>query len=138
LKKGNNIILIAAIIIGIGVLAYTSYYTGYHKSKNEMDSLLMTMTLDSNLVTAGLYEELPNKVRRTMQFFLEDHPTAVNGVKLFAEVKYVTIGGEVMNIENGNIWKIINKDRIFQRKFDEKNRPDNSESVPHSPFAAIR
>ena len=98
----------------------------------------MTMTLDSNLVTAGLYEELPNKVRRTMQFFLEDHPTALNNVKLFAQVKYVTIDGQVIEIENGNIWKIIKKDRIFQRKFNDKNKQDNSEQIPNSPFAESR
>ena len=138
MKKGNNIVLIALIVIGIAGLAYASYYTGYQKSENNMDSLLMTMTLDSNLVTAGLYEELPNKVRRTMQFFLEDHPTALNNVKLFAQVKYVTIDGQVIEIENGNIWKIIKKDRIFQRKFNDKNKQDNSEQIPNSPFAESR
>ena len=103
-----------------------------------MDSLLMTMTLDSNFVTAGLYEELPNNVRRTLQFYLEDTPTVVNGVKLFAEVKYVTIGGEIINIDNGYIWKIIRKDKIFQRKFDSQKVDEREYSVPNSPFANLK
>ena len=138
MKKDNNILLIIGVIIGIGILAIASYYAGYEKSKSEMDSLLMTMTLDSNFVTAGLYEELPNNVRRTMQFFLEDTPTVVNGVKLFAEVKYVTIGGEVVDIENGKIWNIIRKDKIFQRKFNENNKTVTPEQAPNSPFAEFR
>ena len=73
-----------------------------------------------------------------MQFYVEDTPTLVNDVKLFAQVKYVTIGGEVISIEDGKIWNIIRKERIFQRKFNEEKGKDNNEHVPISPFAEIR
>jgi len=135
LKIKNPTILLIFILLGIGVLAYTSYLAGYKASKNNMDSLLMTMTLDSNLVTAGLYEELPNKVRKTMQFFIEDTPTVVSDVKLFAEVKYVTIGNEVISINDGNIWNIIKKDRVFQRKFNRNKNMNDKGNVSNSPFA---
>lgn len=135
MKKLNTNIVLALIVIGIAVLAYTSYLTGYKSADNNMDSLLMTMTLDSNFVTAGLYEELPNKVRKTMHFYIEDTPTVVNDVKLFAQVKYVTIGGEVISVDDGKIWNIIRKEKIFQRQFNDKNEVKSNDQVPDSPFA---
>ena len=71
----------------------------------------MTMSIDSSFVTAGLYEELPDNLRKTMHFYIEDTPTVINDVKLFAEVKYVTIGGEVVNVENGKLWNLIKKEK---------------------------
>ena len=138
MKNANQNIVLILIIIGIGVLAYTSYETGYKASHNNMDALLMTMTIDSSIVTAGLYEELPNEVRKTIHFYIQDTPTVVNVVKLFAEVKYVTIGGEVINIEDGKIWNLIKKDRVFQRRF-EKDEGDKKveKDVPNSSFASI-
>ena len=138
MKNANQNIVLILIIIGIGVLAYTSYETGYKASHNNMDALLMTMTIDSSIVTAGLYEELPNEVRKTIHFYIQDTPTVVNDVKLFAEVKYVTIGGEVINIEDGKIWNLIKKDRVFQRRF-EKDEGDKKveKDVPNSSFASI-
>jgi hypothetical protein len=138
LKNANLNIVLILIIIGIGVLAYVSYETGYKASHNNMDALLMTMTIDSSLVTAGLYEELPNDVRKTLHFYIQDTPTFVQDVKLFAEVKYVTIGGEVINIEDGKIWSLIKKDRVFQRRFkkDEDGKKVEKD-VPNSSFAAI-
>jgi hypothetical protein len=137
-KNANLIIVLVLIIIGIGVLAYASYETGYKASHNNMDALLMTMTIDSSIVTAGLYEELPNEVRKTIHFYIQDTPTVVKDVKLFAEVKYVTIGGEVINIEDGKIWNLIKKDRVFQRRF-EKDEDDKKveKDVPNSSFASI-
>lgn len=138
MKNANLNIVLVLIIIGIGVLAYASYETGYKASHNNMDALLMTMTIDSSIVTAGLYEELPNEVRKTIHFYIQDTPTVVNDVKLFAEVKYVTIGGEVINIEDGKIWNLIKKDRVFQRRF-EKDEDDKKveKDVPNSSFASI-
>ena len=140
MKNANLNITLVLIIIGIGVLAYVSYKTGYKASHNNMDALLMTMTIDSSLVTAGLYEELPNEVRKTLHFYIQDTPTVVKDVKLFAEVKYATIGGEVINIESGKIWNLIKKDRVFQRRF-KKNEDDNNKNVekevPNSSFASI-
>jgi hypothetical protein len=137
LKKPNLNIVLILIILGIGVLAYSSYLAGFKASENDMDNLLMTMTLDSNFVTAGLYEELPNEVRKTMNFYIEDTPTAVNDVKLFAQVKYVTIGGEILDINDGRIWNILKRDRIFQRKFEKNDETKKSDYVPNSPFAEI-
>ena len=134
LKYNTTLIL---IIIGIAVLAYTSYQAGYKAKKNEMDSLLMTMTIDSNFVTAGLYEELPNDVRKTMHFYIEDTPTVVNDVKLYAEVKYATIGGKVVDTDDGRIWKLVKRNRIFERKFEKKDEPKNEDYVPNSPFAQL-
>jgi len=133
-KKLNLNIILILIIFGIGSLVYVSYQAGYKASKNNMDSLLMTMTIDSNLVTSGLYEELPNKVRKTMQFFIEDTPTVVNNVKLFAEVKYVTIDGEVIDVNDGNIWSLIKQERVFQRKFDKNNKKEENKNVPNTSF----
>jgi hypothetical protein len=137
LKKVNLNIVLALIILGIVALSFISYNTGYKRSQNDMDALLMTMTIDSNLVTTGLYEELPNDVRKTMHFFVEDTPTLVNDIKLFAVVKYATIGGEVINIEDGKLWNLIKQDRVFQRKFDDKSKKVEKE-VPNSNFASIK
>ena len=138
MKTLNNNIVLVFIVFGIIVLAYASYQAGYKVKKNEMDSLLMTMTIDSNFVTAGLYEELPNELRKSMHFYIEDTPTIINDVKLYAEVKYVTIGGEVVNIEKGKLWEIMKRDRIFQRKFNEKNEVETNDNVPNSPFALLK
>ncbi len=137
MKKPNLNIVLILIILGIGVLAYSSYLAGFKASENDMDNLLMTMTLDSNFVTAGLYEELPNEVRKTMNFYIEDTPTAVNDVKLFAQVKYVTIGGEILDINDGRIWNILKRDRVFQRKFEKNDKTKKLDYVPNSPFAEI-
>jgi hypothetical protein len=137
LKTLNYNVALVLIIIGIAVLAYTSYQAGYKAKKNEMDCLLMTMTIDSNFVTAGLYEELPNQVRKTMHFYIEDTPTVVNDIKLYAEVKYATIGGEVVNTDDGRIWNLVKRDRIFERKFEKKNESENGDYMPNSPFAQL-
>ena len=132
--------ILTIITIAIGALAYASYSTGYKKSKQDLGSLLMTMNIDSNIVTTGLYEELPNNLRRTMHFFIEDTPTIVNDVKIFAEVKYVTIGDEVISIENGEIWNFIKREKVFQRKFDPDGFNENEDKikkVPDSPFAYL-
>ena len=138
MKNLNLNVVLVLIILAIGVLAYSSYIAGVKSAENNMDSLLMTMTLDSNFVTAGLYEELPNEVRKTMNFYINDTPTQVNDVKLFAQVKYVTIGGEIVDINDGRIWSIIKRDRIFQRQFEDGEELKNSENVPDSPFAELR
>ena len=137
MKTLNYNVALVLIIIGIAVLAYTSYQAGYKAKKNEMDCLLMTMTIDSNFVTAGLYEELPDKVRKTMHFYIEDTPTVVNDIKLYAEVKYATIGGEVVNTEDGRIWNLVKRERIFERKFEKKNETENGDYTPNSPFAQL-
>ena len=137
MKTLNYNVALVLIIIGIAVLAYTSYQAGYKAKKNEMDCLLMTMTIDSNFVTAGLYEELPGKVRKTMHFYIEDTPTVVNDIKLYAEVKYATIGGEVVNTDDGRIWNLVKRDRIFERKFEKKNETENGDYTPNSPFAQL-
>ena len=134
MKKLNLNIVLSLIVIGILLLTYLSYYAGYQSSKNNLDALLMTMTIDSNLVTTGLYEELPNNVRKTMHFYIEDSPSLTNDVKIFAEVKYVTIGGKKINTDDGKIWNLLKHDRIFQRQFKENKDTDTS-VVPISPYA---
>ncbi|MCB0730795.1 MAG: hypothetical protein KDC88_07160 [Ignavibacteriae bacterium] len=136
MKTINLNIVLMLIIISIGILSYTSYLAGFKAAQNNMDALLMTMSIDSNLVTTGLYEELPNNVRKTMHFYIEDTPTVVKDVKLFAEVKYATIGGEVINLNDGTIWNLIKQDRVFQRKFDDKKDSAKQKcDVPNSNFA---
>ena len=134
MKNLNLNIVLILTILGIGVLAFASYKAGYKASKNDMNSLLMTMTIDSNFVTTGLYEELPNTVRKTMHFFIEDTPTVVNDVEIYAQVKYATINGEVINIEDGKVWNLIKQNRVFQRKFDENNKEEKNNNVPNSSF----
>ena len=136
MKTKNAYFTVALIIIAIGLLIYASYETGYKKSKNEMGSLLMTMSMDSSFVTAGLYEELPNDLRRTMHFYIEDTPTIVNDVKIYAEVKYMTIGKEVISVKNGKIWDYIKREKVFQRKFNT-DKTEKNKIVPNSPFALL-
>lgn len=135
MKKINLNIVLVLIIIGIGLLAYSSYLAGYKASENNMDSLLMTMSIDSNFVTTGLYEELPDNIRKTMQFYIEDTPTLVNDVKIYAAVKYATIGNEVIDIKDGKVWNIIKHQRVFQRKFKNEDKTDNKKDIPKSSFA---
>lgn len=135
MKKINQNIVLTLIVLGIAALSYISYITGHSVAENEMDSLLMVMTLDSNMVTAGLYEELPNNVRKTMSFYMQDTPTKVNDIKMFAQVKYVSIGGKEIKVEPGQIWNIIKKDRIFQRQFKDNDEKSNTLVVPNSPYA---
>ncbi len=76
--------------------------------------------------------------KKTIHFYIQDTPTLVNDVKLFAEVKYATIGGEVINIEDGKIWNLIKKDRVFQRRFDkDKDDKKVENEVPNSSYATI-
>lgn len=138
MKNLNLNVVLVLILLAIGTLAYSSYIAGIKSAENDMDSLLMTMTLDSNFVTAGLYEELPNEVRKTMNFYINDTPTIVNDVKIFAQVRYVTIGGEVLDINDGRIWNIIKREKVFQRQFKDTEDQKNIENVPDSPYAELR
>ena len=140
MKSKNNVnILLFLIVFAVVFLAFASYETGYKKSKNDLGSLLMTMSIDSSFVTAGLYEELPNHDRKIVQFYVEDTRTDIKDVKLFAEVKYITIGDEVISVDNGTIWKYLNKEKVYQRKFEEKRKEENSKDkkakVPNSTLA---
>ncbi|MCB0750373.1 MAG: hypothetical protein KDC52_02745 [Ignavibacteriae bacterium] len=140
MKSKNNVnILLFLIVFAVVFLAFASYETGYKKSKNDLGSLLMTMSIDSSFVTAGLYEELPNHDRKMVQFYVEDTRTDIKDVKLFAEVKYITIGDEVISVDNGTIWKYLNKEKVYQRKFEEKGKEENSKNkkakVPNSTLA---
>lgn len=96
-SKKSAYIVLFFIVVGIAFLIFASYETGYKKSKNSLGSLLMTMRMDSNFVYSGLYEEMPDNVRKTVQFYSADSPTVVNNVKIFAEVKYIMA------------WKLSNK-----------------------------
>ncbi len=136
LKPLKAYLTLSLIIISVIVLAYVSYLTGYEKSEKEMDSLLMTMNIDSNIVVTGLYEELPNNLRKTMHFYIEDTPTIVKNVVIVAQVKYITVGGEEINVDSGEIWKLIKKDKIFQRQFNS-DKEEKKETVPSSPFASL-
>jgi hypothetical protein len=138
-SKQSTYIVLFLIVVAVISLALVSYKTGYKQSKNDLGSLLMTMTMDSNSVTSGLYEELPNKVRKTVLFFSEASKTSNKEVKLFAEVKYITVGNEVINVENGEIWNYIRKSDVFKRQFKEKNDTGKSKTqkVPSSQLAEV-
>ncbi len=137
----SNYIVLFLIIIAVFILAYVSYNTGYKQSKNDLGSLLMTMKVDSNSVTTGLYEELPNNIRKTIQFYSNVSNTSEKEVSLFAEVKYIKVGSQVINAENGEIWKFIKNSSVFKRQFKEKNGKEKSNSkkekknIPDSQFA---
>ena len=64
MKNFNQKALIVLVILAVIGLAYSSYLAGYKASEHNLDSLLMTMSIDSNFVTAGLYEELPDNRRQ--------------------------------------------------------------------------
>ncbi|MBK7980633.1 MAG: hypothetical protein IPK06_11695 [Ignavibacteriae bacterium] len=138
-SKKSAYIVLFFIVVGIAFLIFASYETGYKKSKNSLGSLLMTMRMDSNFVYSGLYEEMPDNVRKTVQFYSADSPTVVNNVKIFAEVKYIMVGNEVINVDNGAIWNLIKNEKIFKRRFKEKDDDKKSEpknkKVPNSQLA---
>lgn len=138
-SKKSAYIVLFFIVVGIAFLIFASYETGYKKSKNSLGSLLMTMRMDSNFVYSGLYEEMPDNVRKTVQFYSADSPTVVNNVKIFAEVKYIMVGNEVINVDNGAIWNLIKNEKIFKRRFKEKDDDKKSEpknkKVPNSKLA---
>jgi len=135
-SKNTSYFILFLILIAVTFLAFASYETGYKKSKNSLGSLLMTMRMDSNFVTTGLYEELPDNVRKTVLFYSQDAPTIVKDVKLFAEVKYITVGNEVINVENGTIWNLIKNEKVFKRRFKEKDennkKQTKEEKIPNS------
>ena len=122
----STYLVLFLIVVAVIILAFVSYNTGYKQSKNELGSLLMTMQVDSNSVTTGLYEELPNNVRKTIQFYSDASNTSEQVVKLFAEVKYIKVGSQVINAENGEIWNFIKKSSVFKRQFKQKNEKGNS------------
>lgn len=138
----STFIVLFLIVVAVAVLAYVSYSTGYKQSENDFGSLLMTMKVDSNSVTTGLYEELPNNVRKTIQFYSNASNTSEKEVKLFADVKYIKVGTQVINAENGEIWKFIKNSSVFKRQFKDKNEKGNSNSkkgkknIPNSKFAS--
>ncbi len=138
-SKKSAYIVLFFIVVGIAFLIFASYETGYKKSKNSLGSLLMTMRMDSNFVYSGLYEEMSDNVRKTVQFYSADSPTLVNNVKIFAEVKYIMVGNEVINVDNGAIWNLIKNEKIFKRRFKEKDEDKKSEpknkKVPNSQLA---
>lgn len=139
MKNLNTQFLLALIIIGISVLAYLSYSTGYNISENNLGSLQMMMTIDSNFVTTGIYEELPNNVKKTMQFYIEDTPTKVNDIKIFAQVKYITIGNEIVKVESGEIWNLIKKENTFQRQLVDTTKTQKviKKKIPQSSLAQL-
>lgn len=117
-KLNKQLLTFILSIIATIALIYFSYGAGYSRSQNNFGALTMMINIDSNVVTTGLYESLPNNVKRTMQFSIEGSPTIVNDVKLFAEVKYITVGGEVINVSSGKIWNYIKRESIYQRQLN--------------------
>ncbi|MEE9431873.1 MAG: hypothetical protein V3V16_12570 [Melioribacteraceae bacterium] len=116
MKQNKQLITFVLSILATIALIYFSYGAGYKNSQKDLGALTMMMNIDSNVVTTGIYESLPNNVKRTMQFSVEGSPTIVSDVKLFAEIKYITVGGEAINVSNGNIWKYIKREAVFQRQ----------------------
>ncbi len=143
MKKNNSSLILVLVIIGVFALSYSSYRLGHDMSENDLGPLMMVMNIDSTFVTTGIFETMPNNVKRTIQFYIEDTPTVVNDVKLFAEVKFATVDGKQVNFENGKIWDLIKKERIFQRQLQtvptdrEKSnkKVKEKESVPEGSVA---
>ncbi len=121
MKFNKVLITLFVTILATITLIYFSYEAGYKNSKNNFGPLTMMINIDSNLVTTGIYESLPNNVKRTMQFSLEGSPSIVSDVKLFAEIKYITVGGEEINVTDGNIWNYIKRENIYQRQLNNNN-----------------
>ncbi len=125
MKKNYSGLVMVLVIIGVFILSYSSYRLGHDMAENDLGPLMMVMNIDSTFVTTGIFETMPNNVKRTIQFYIEDTPTVVNDVKLFAEVKYATVGGKQVNFEDGKIWDLIKSERIFQRQLNTV--PDKTE-----------
>ncbi len=121
MKLNKVLITLLVTVLATITLIYLSYEAGYKNSKNNFGPLTMMINIDSNLVTTGIYESLPNNVKRTMQFSLKGSPAIVSDIKLFAEIKYITVGGEEINVTDGNIWNYIKRENIYQRQLNNNN-----------------
>ncbi len=84
---------------------------------------------------------MPNNVKRTMQFSLEGSPSIVSDIKLFAEIKYITVGGEEINVTDGNIWNYIKRENIYQRQLNNNNETktekENEKDIKGSNLALL-
>ncbi len=118
MKKNYSGLVLTLVIVGVFILSYSSYKLGHDMAENDLGPLMMVMNIDSTFVTTGIFETMPNNVKRTIQFYIEDTPTVVNDVKLFAEVKYATVGGKQVSFDEGKIWDLIKSERIFQRQLN--------------------
>ncbi len=141
MKKNNSLVILVLIVIAVFFLSYSSYNLGKDVSDNNLGPLMMVMNIDSNFVTTGIYETLPNNIKKTIQFYIADTPTVVKDVKLYAEVKYATVAGKQVNFSKGKIWNLIKQERIFQRKLNtepKKNKNQKEkENIPQSGVAVI-
>lgn len=121
MKFNKVLITLFVTVLATLTLIYFSYEAGYKRSQNNFGPLTMMINIDSNFVTTGIYESLPNNVKKTMQFSLKGSPAIVSDVKLFAEIKYISVGGEEINVNDGNIWNYIKRENIYQRQLNNNN-----------------
>ena len=128
MKKNNSVLILSLVIIGVFALSYSSYKLGHDMSENDLGPLMMVMNIDSTFVTTGIFETMPNNVKRAIQFYIEDTPTVVKDVKIFAEVKFATVEGKQVNFDNGKIWNLIKSERVFQRQLPTKQRENEKKS----------
>jgi hypothetical protein len=139
-KLNKQLLTFFATIVATIALIFFSYKAGYNSSQNEFGDLTMMINIDNNLVTTGIYESLPNNVKKAMQFSITGSPTIVNDIKLFAEVKYMTIGGEVINISNGKFWSYLKNESIYQRQLKKNGKnseKENKKQIKGSNLALI-
>ena len=142
MKKNNSGLILVLVIVGVFALSYSSYKLGHDMAENDLGPLMMVMNIDSTFVTTGIFETMPNNVKRAIQFYIEDTPTVVKDVKLFAEVKFATVEGKQVNFDNGKIWNLIKQERIFQRQLqttptENKNKLKQNKKKEYTPEGNI-
>ncbi|GBD89498.1 hypothetical protein BMS3Abin04_00204 [bacterium BMS3Abin04] len=128
-KNINPKVLLALIIVGIFVLSFATYRFGYNTRDYKYLDHNMMMILDSNYVTAGIYDFLPNEKQKALQYTMLSNTGTSQNIKVIAEIKAFKIGDKVYDMNETDLWKFINKKKVFfknnlrkQEKPGKKNK----------------
>lgn len=128
-KNINPKVLLALIIVGIFVLSFATYRFGYNTRDYKYLDHNMMMILDSNYVTAGIYDFLPNEKQKALQYTMLSNTGTSQNIKVIAEIKAFKIGDKVYDMNETDLWKFINKKKVFfknnlrkQEKPSKKNK----------------
>ena len=123
-KNINPKILLALIIIGIFVLSFATYRFGYNTRDYKYLDHNMMIILDSNYVTAGIYDFLPNDKHKALQYTMLSNSGTSQNIKVIAEIKAFKIGDKVYDINETDLWKFIDKKKVFfKNKLRKQEKP---------------
>jgi len=127
-KNFNPKILLALIIVGIFVLSFATYRFGYNTRDYKYLDHNMMIILDSNYVTAGIYDFLPNEQNKAIQYTMMSNTGTSQNIKVIAEIKAFKIGDKVYDMNETDLWKFIKRDKVFYNKKMEKKSKQNKEN----------